>query len=156
MRDRRVHAALPGHRGGQTVAVRRCTAVPDRPVRRARAAAAHPVGQRPEFAAKAVRHWLGKLGVKTLFIEPGSPWENGYCESFNSKLRDELLNGEIFTTLYEAQVLIENWWRHYNAVRPHSSLGYRPPAPQAMLPPACGLPYAPPRSAYRLVNAAGL
>ena len=63
----------------------------------------------PEFAAKAVRHWLGKLGVKTLFIEPGSPWENGYCESFNSKLRDELLNGEIFTTLYEAQVLIENW-----------------------------------------------
>ena len=63
----------------------------------------------PEFAAKAVRQWLGKLGVKTLFIEPGSPWENGYCESFNSKLRDELLNGEIFTTLYEAQVLIENW-----------------------------------------------
>ena len=110
----------------------------------------------PEFAAKAVRHWLGKLGVKTLFIEPGSPWENGYCESFNSKLRDELLNGEIFTTLYEAQVLIENWRRHYNAVRPHSSLGYRPPAPQAILPPACGLPYAPPRSACRLANAAGL
>ena len=110
----------------------------------------------PEFAAKAVRHWLGKLGVKTLFIEPGSPWENGYCESFNSKLRDELLNGEIFTTLYEAQVLIENWRRHYNAVRPHSSLGYRPPAPQAILPPACGLPYALLRSAYRLANAAGL
>ena len=110
----------------------------------------------PEFAAKAVRQWLGKLGVKTLFIEPGSPWENGYCESFNSKLRDELLNGEIFTTLYEAQVLIENWRRHYNAVRPHSSLGYRPPAPQAILPPACGLPYAPPRSAYRLANAAEL
>ncbi len=75
----------------------------------------------PEFAAKAVRHWLGRVGVKTLFIEPGSPWENGYCESFNSKLRDELLNGEIFTTLREAQVLIENWRRHYNAVRPHSS-----------------------------------
>ena len=65
----------------------------------------------PEFAAKAVRHWLGKLGVKTLFIGPGSPWENGYCESFNSKLRDELLNGEIFTTLCEAQVLIESWRR---------------------------------------------
>ena len=110
----------------------------------------------PEFAAKAVRHWLGKLGVKTLFIEPGSPWENGYCESFNSKLRDELLNGEIFTTLYEAQVLIENWRRHYNAVRPHSSLGYQPPAPQAILPPACGLPYAPLRLAHRLANAAGL
>lgn len=73
----------------------------------------------PEFAAKAVRHWLGRIGVKTLFIEPGSPWENGYCESFNSKLRDELLNGEIFTTLREAQVLIESWRRHYNAVRPH-------------------------------------
>ena len=95
----------------------------------------------PEFAAKAVRHWLGRVGVKTLFIEPGSPWENGYCESFNSKLRDDLLNREIFTTLREAQVLIENWQRHYNAVRPHSSLGYRPPAPEAILPPARGLSY---------------
>lgn len=84
-----------------------------------------------EFAAKAVLHWLGRVGVKTLFIEPGSLWENGYCESFNSKLRDELLNAEIFTTLREAQVLIENWRRHYNAVRPHSSLGYRPPTPEA-------------------------
>ena len=74
--------------------------------------------------------------VKTLYIEPGSPWENGYCESLNSKLRDELLNGEIFTTMREAQVLIENWRRHYNAIRPHSSLGYRPPAPEAILPPA--------------------
>ena len=110
----------------------------------------------PEFAAKAVRHWLGRLGVKTLFIEPGSPWENGYCESFNSKLRDELLNGEIFTTLREAEVLIENWRRHYNAVRPHSPLGYRPPAPQAILPPAHGLPYAPLRSAHGLAKAAGL
>jgi putative transposase len=102
----------------------------------------------PEFAAKAVRQWLGRLGVKTLFIEPASPWENGYCESFNSRLRDELLNGEIFTSLHEAQVLIEAWRRHYNAVRPHSSIGYRPPAPQAILPPAPGLPYAPPRSAH--------
>ena len=74
--------------------------------------------------------------MKTLFIEPGSPWENGDCESFDSKLRDELLNGEIFTTLREAQVLIESWRRHYNAVRPHSSLGCRPPAPEAILPPA--------------------
>ncbi|NDH63757.1 MAG: IS3 family transposase [Alphaproteobacteria bacterium] len=110
----------------------------------------------PEFAAKAVRHWLGRVGVKTLFIEPGSPWENGYCESFNSKLRDELLNGEIFTTLREAEVLIENWRRHYNAVRPHSSLGYRPPAPEATLPPARGLPYATLRSAHGLAKPAGL
>ena len=97
----------------------------------------------PEFAAKAVRHWLGRVGVKTLFIEPGSPWENGCCESFNSKLRDELLNVEMFTTLREAQVLLESWRRHYNAVRPHSSLGYRPPAPEAILPPAHGLRSAP-------------
>ena len=87
----------------------------------------------PEFTAKAVRKWLNRLGVKTLFIEPGSPWENGYIESFNGKLRDELLNREIFTTLEEAKVLIEQWRREYNQVRPHSSLGYRPPAPEAIL-----------------------
>ena len=106
----------------------------------------------PEFVAINVRDWLGRIGVKTLYIEPGSPWENGYCESLNSKLRDELLNGEIFTTLREAQVLIENWRRHYNAVRPHSSLGYRPPAPEAILPPAPGLPYAPLRPAQTLAD----
>jgi transposase InsO family protein len=83
-----------------------------------------------EFTAIAVRNWLHRLSVKTLFIEPGSPWENGYNESFNGKLRDELLNGEIFYTLQEAQVLVDRWRRHYNEVRPHSSLGYRPPAPQ--------------------------
>jgi putative transposase len=104
----------------------------------------------PEFAALAVRCWLGQFGVKTLFIEPGSPWENGYIESFNGKLRDELLNGEILTTLTEAQVLIERWRRHYNAVRPHSSLGYRPPAPETILPPALELSYAPLRPAPRL------
>jgi putative transposase len=87
----------------------------------------------PEFTAKAVRDWLGRLGVGALFIEPGSPWENGYAESFNGKLRDELLNGEIFYTLKEARVLIEWWRQHYNRVRPHSSLGYRPPAPEARL-----------------------
>jgi putative transposase len=87
----------------------------------------------PEFTAKAVRKWLNRLGVKTLFIQPGSPWENGYIESFNGKLRDELLNREIFTTLEEAKALIEQWRREYNQVRPHSSLGYRPPAPQAIL-----------------------
>ena len=86
-----------------------------------------------EFTAKAVRRWLNNLGVETLFIEPGSPWENGYIESFNSRFRDELLNREIFTTLLEAKVLIESWRRHYNTVRPHSALGYKPPAPEAIL-----------------------
>jgi len=86
----------------------------------------------PEFTAKAVRKWLGKLGVGTLFIEPGSPWENGYIESFNGKMRDELLDREIFTTLDEAKVLIGQWKREYNQVRPHSALGYRPPAPEAI------------------------
>jgi putative transposase len=87
-----------------------------------------------EFTATAVREWLHRLDVQTLFIEPGSPWENGYNESFNGKLRDELLNGEIFYTLKEAKVLVEQWRIHYNTVRPHSSLGYRPPAPQASNP----------------------
>jgi putative transposase len=87
-----------------------------------------------EFTAKAVRKWLSDLDVKTLYIEPESPWENGYVESFNGKLRNELLNREIFTTLLEAKVLIENWRQQYNQVRSHSSLGYRPPAPRAILP----------------------
>ncbi len=88
----------------------------------------------PEFTAKEVRKWLARLGVKTLYIEPGSPWENGYVESFNGKLRDELLNREIFATLTEAKVLIEQWRKEYNHVRPHSSLGYRPPAPETRIP----------------------
>ena len=88
----------------------------------------------PEFTAKAVRSWLSRLKVKTLFIEPGSPWENGYVESFNGKLRDELLNREIFYSLLEARVLVERWRREYNWYRPHSSLGYRPPAPRAVEP----------------------
>lgn len=94
----------------------------------------------PEFTAKSVRRWLEKLGARTLFIEPGSPWENGYIESFNGKMRDELLSGEIFDTLLEAKVLIERWRRHYNTMRPHSSLGYRPPAPEAVLPMPLALP----------------
>ena len=102
-----------------------------------------------EFTATAVRDWLPRVGVKTLFIEPGSPWENGYNESFNGKLRDELLNGEIFTTLHEARVLIERWRQHYNTVRPHSSLGYKPPAPEAILPRPAGLPYATLQSAQK-------
>jgi putative transposase len=92
-----------------------------------------------EFTAKVVRSWLERLGVKTLFIEPGSPWENGYVESFNGKLRDELLNREVFYTLLEARVLIEDWRRQYNQVRPHSALGYRSPAPEAFAPPPLAL-----------------
>ena len=87
-----------------------------------------------EFTAIKVREWLARVGVKTLFIEPGSPWENGYIESFNGKLRDELLAREQFDTLLEAKVLIERWRRHFNAVRPHGSLGYRAPAPEAIQP----------------------
>ena len=83
----------------------------------------------PEMTSKRVRNWLEQIGSQTLFIEPGSPWENGYNESFNGKLRDELLNGEIFYSLKEAKIIIEQWRQHYNTKRPHSSLGYRPPAP---------------------------
>ena len=92
----------------------------------------------PESTAKAVRQWLGRVGVGTLYIEPGSPWENGYIESFNGKLRDELLNGELFYTLWEAQVVIECSRQAYNQACPHSALGYRPPAPEAIEPqPMC-------------------
>jgi putative transposase len=88
----------------------------------------------PEFVAKELRKWLGKVGTDTLYIEPGSPWENGYCESFNGKMRDECLNGEIFYSLKEAQIVIEQWRVEYNTRRPHSALGYRPPAPAAYSP----------------------
>ena len=88
----------------------------------------------PEFTSKAVRRWLNDLEVTTLFIEPGSPWENGYIESFNGKLRDELLDREIFTTLIEAKILIEEWRKEYNHIRPHSALNYRPPAPEVIVP----------------------
>ena len=101
----------------------------------------------PEFIAEKVRAWIAAVGAKTAFIEPGSPWENGFaaalgpvarcaaqCESFNARFRDELLDGEIFYSLREAQILIEQWRRHYNTVRPHSALGYRPPAPETFIP----------------------
>jgi len=94
----------------------------------------------PEFTARRIRKWLNALGASTLFIEPGSPWENGYVESFNGKMRDELLNREIFYTLQEASVLIEAWRREYNEVRPHSALGYRPPAPEAVRLPMLATP----------------
>ncbi len=88
----------------------------------------------PEFVAKKLVGWLEQLEVGPLFIEPGSPWENGYCESFNGKMRYEFLNGEIFYSLFEAQVLVERWRQHYNTKRPHSSLGGRPPAPETLQP----------------------
>ena len=88
----------------------------------------------PEFIAARLRHWLQGLQVKPLYIEPGSPWENGYCESFNGTLRDELPDGELFYGLKELRVIVGNWVKHYNTERPHSSLGYRPPAPQAWHP----------------------
>jgi putative transposase len=95
----------------------------------------------PEFIADAVRQWIKAVGTQTAYIEPGSPWENGYCESFNARFRDELLNGEIFYSLKEARIVIEQWRRHYNTIRPHSSLGYRPPAPVTILPPMAKSPY---------------
>lgn len=103
-----------------------------------------------EFIAKAVREWLDHVDVKPLFIEPGSPWENGFCESFNGKLRDGLLNAEIFYTLKEAKTLIENWRHEYNTIRPHSSLGQRPPAPETWikLPPEA----LPPRASEELLH----
>ncbi len=88
----------------------------------------------PEFVAQAVRDWIAAVGAKTAYIVPGSPWENGYCESFNARFRDELLNGEIFYTLKEAQIIIEQWRRHYNTIRPYSALGYCPPAPETIIP----------------------
>ena len=88
----------------------------------------------PEFIGEAVQKWIKAVGAKTAYIVPGSPWENGYCESFNARFRDELLNGEIFYTLKEAQIIIEQWRCHYNTNRPHSAFGYRPPAPEAIVP----------------------
>src|SRR3954466_2878770 len=101
----------------------------------------------PEFIAKAVQEWIAAVGAKTAYIAPGSPWENGYVESFNARLRDELLDGEIFYTLREAQIVIESWRRHYNAIRPHASIGYRAPAPEVFVPALAAWPSAQPRPA---------
>ena len=101
----------------------------------------------PEFVAKAVQDWIGAVGAKTAYITPGSPWENGFIESFNARLRDELLDGEIFYTLREAQIVIESWRRHYNTVRPHASIGYRAPAPEVFVPALAAWPAAQPRPA---------
>ena len=101
----------------------------------------------PEFVAKAVQEWIGAVGAKTAYITPGRPWENGFIESFNARLRDELLNGEIFYTLHEARIVIESWRRHYNDVRPHASIGYRAPAPEVFVQGFGAGPAAQPRPA---------
>ena len=106
----------------------------------------------PELVAEAVRRWITAVGAQTAIIEPGSPWENGYIESFNARLRDELLNGEIFYSLKEAQVLIESWRCHCNAIRPHGSLGYRPPAPETIIMPSWPSGSAPLRRAASLAG----
>jgi transposase InsO family protein len=100
----------------------------------------------PEFIATAVQEWIAAVGAKTAYIAPGSPWENGFVESFNARLRDELLNGEIFYSLAEARVIIEAWRRHFNTVRPHASLGYRAPAPEVFVPALAGAWPAPRRA----------
>ena len=96
----------------------------------------------PEFIAKAVQTWISAVGARTASIAPGSPWENGFVESFNARFRDELLNGEIFYSLREAEIIIESWRRHYNAIRPHASIGYRPPAPEVVVPTYAAWPAA--------------
>lgn len=101
----------------------------------------------PEFVAQAVRDWIGAVGSKTAYIEPGSPWENGYVESSNARLRDELPDGEIFYSPREAEIILESWRRHYNTVRPHASLGYKPPAPEVIIPAPAAWPAAPIRPA---------
>ena len=132
------HAALyawDGDPGRPEPEVDRCNRHPVGPLHPARRAGPCPFRQRvPEFIARAVREWIAAVGARTAFIEPGSPWENGYCESFNSKLRDELLNGEVFYSLAEARIVIESWRQHYNTQRPHSTLGYGRPH----RPPCCG------------------
>ena len=112
----------------------------------------------PEFVAKAVQDWIAAVGAKAAYIAPGSPWENGFIESFNARLRDELLNGEIFYSLAEARIVVESWRRHYNAKRPHASLGYKPPAPEVFIPAfaaraaAQSRPAAPPALAHSPIS----
>ena len=122
-----------GNQGRAETELDRCNRRSDRPVHTSRRAQFIRSDNGPEFVAQAVRDWIAAVGAKTAYIEPGSPWENGYCESFNGRVRDELLNGEIFYSLREAQILIEQWRKHYNTKRPHSALGYRPSAPETII-----------------------
>ena len=125
---------MSGDPGEAQVELDRCHGCADGPVHHARGTAFIRSDNGPEFIADAVRNWIRAVGAKTAYITPGSPWENRYCESFNARFRDELLNGEIFYSFKEAQIIIEQWRRHYNTKRPHSALGYRPPAPETIVP----------------------
>jgi transposase InsO family protein len=133
-RHRRVHPRVPGHPGRAQAQGHRRDRRAVRPVHPARRARHIRSDNGPEFVAKAVQGWIAAVGAKTAYIAPGSPWENGYGKSFNARLRDELLDGEIFYSLREAQVVIESWRRHHNTIRPHASLGFRPPAPEVIVP----------------------
>jgi len=137
--DRRIYPRGLGHLGQTKAQCNGCAGNPGRRDDGPGNAELYPFRQRPEFIATTLRKWIADVGTRTADIEPGSPWENGYCESFNSKLRDELLNTEIFYSLREAEVLVEAWRRHFNTVRPHSALHYSPPAPEAILPATVGL-----------------
>ena len=125
---------MPGNPSRPQAQLNGCHGYAHRPVHIAWSAAYIRSDNGPEFIAEAVRSWINAVGAKTAYINPGSPWENGYCESFNARFRDELLNGEIFYSLKEAQIIIEEWRKHYNTKRPHSALGYRPPAPETIVP----------------------
>src|SRR5437763_3933790 len=121
----------------------RCDRRSVRPLHPAGHSRLHPVRQRTGVRRQqAVQAWIIAVGAKTAYIERGSPWENGYIESFNARLRDELLNGEIFYTLREAQIVIESWRHHYNTIRPHASIGYKPPAPEVFVPAFAAWPAA--------------
>src|SRR5437879_3597018 len=138
---------MSGHSGIASAQVDRCHRCALRPVHPARRSRACPFRYGPEFVAEAVQEWIGAVGANTAYITPGSPWENGFIESFNARLRDELLDGEIFYTLREAQIIIESWRRHYNTVRPHASIGYRAPAPEVFVPALAAWPAAQSRPA---------
>ena len=125
---------MPGDPGGAQAESDRRHRRPVRPVHASRGVPGHIRSDNgPEFIARAVQDWIGAVGAKTASIAPGSPWENGYVESFNARLRDELLDGDVFYSLREAQVIIEGWRKHTNTVRPHGSIGYRPPAPEVRM-----------------------
>src|SRR5438874_13463659 len=138
---------MSGHSGIAPAQIDRCHRCALRPVHPARRSRACAFRNGPEFVAKAVQEWIGAVGAKTAYISPGSPWENGFIESFNARLRDELLDGEIFYTLREAEIVIESWRRHYNTVRPHASIGYRAPAPEVFVPALAAWPAAQSRPA---------
>ena len=133
---------MPQHPGCSQAQLDRCDRCPVGPLHPPRCSWHVRSDNGPEFIANAVQDWITAVGAKTAYIAPGNPWENCYVESFNARLRDELLNGEIFYSLREAQTVIESWRRHYNTIRPHGSLGYKPPAPEVLVPSIAAWPAA--------------